>query len=136
MSWTQLRVFLSISLTCKLLRLRMSEYGRKILNTQLICDYYFNLSFSHSISHPLFALIIKNSLFEFEKIYNAVIYLVLNSQLACLSGANGCYVRHISSGAPKRSHFASSRRQTSGSNHINEISSIGANGSAKKRVSS
>ncbi|KAL7024720.1 hypothetical protein ACKWTF_013184 [Chironomus riparius] len=55
-------------------------------------------------------------------------------QLACLSGANGCYVRHISAGAPKRSHFAS-RRQNGSSNHINEISaaSIGSNGTAKKR---
>jgi len=45
-------------------------------------------------------------------------------------------VRHISAGAPKRSHFAS-RRQNSSSNHINEISttSIGTNGTAKKRVS-
>ena len=53
-----------------------------------------------------------------------------------MSGANGCYVRHISAGAPKRSHFAS-RRQNGSSNHINEISaaSIGSNGTAKKRVS-
>lgn len=72
-------------------------------------------------------------LFSFNEFFR------VNTQLACLSGTNGCYVRHISSGAPKRSHFKSSRRENANSaNHHNEVSNSPggtANGSAKKRVS-
>lgn len=64
----------------------------------------------------------------------------MTKQLACLSGSNGQqkaqggYVRHILAGAPKRSHFSSSRRQI-GNGHVSEVSSAsGVNGTAKKKV--
>jgi hypothetical protein len=66
-----------------------------------------------------------------KKIFSAKIL----TQLACLNGANGLYVRHISSGAPKRSHFSSSRRQTGTHHEISSATTNGSAGSAKKRVS-
>lgn len=121
------------------INVRYSQYSVSILFYIFFCEktFFWNL----------FLMIFNSEMkkkMQFKIDANYLIFSILryilyswNSQLACLSGANGCYVRHISAGAPKRSHFASSRRQNSSSNHINEISTTtnGTNGTAKKRVS-